>query len=86
MQQEIVKDMAGNRIHIAATQETHITQDRSYLQGNYWIITAAAEKNETTGLVRERTSVMIRGSTNRNIAQITRQSSRVIRVTIDNAK
>ena len=50
-QQEIIKGLARNRIHIAAIQSTHITQDRSYLMGNYRIIEAVADKNEAAGTV-----------------------------------
>ena len=45
-QQEIVKEITENRIHIAAIQETHITQDRIHLLGNYRIITASPDKRE----------------------------------------
>ena len=48
---EIIKGLARNRIHIAEIQETNITKDRSYIMGNYKIITAAADKNDTTGIV-----------------------------------
>ena len=40
MQRYIVKDMTRFKIHISAIQETHITQYRDYLLGNYRIITA----------------------------------------------
>ena len=46
----IIKSLARNKIHISAIQETHISQGRSYVLGNYRIITAAG-KNETRGVV-----------------------------------
>ena len=85
-QKEIVKGQIKNRIHIAAIQETHITQDRRYIMEKYRIITAAADKRETTGIVRGGTSIMIHESNQRHIARITRQSSRVLRVTMDHAE
>ena len=85
MQKEIVKGLAENRIHIAAIQETHITQDRIYLLGNYKIITAASEKNETSGVVSGRTAIMIHESTQQHITRI-RQSSPLLRVTMGHAK
>ena len=33
-QQEIVNGLTKNKIHIAEIQETHITQDKSYVAGN----------------------------------------------------
>ena len=40
MRRDIIKNITRNKIHIAAIQETHITQDRDYLLDNYRIITA----------------------------------------------
>ena len=85
-QQEIVKGLAGNRIHIAEIQETHITQERSFLQDYCRIITEAADKNEATGVVGGWTSIMIRASAHHHIAQITRHIIRVLRVTLDQDK
>ena len=85
-QQEIVEGLAGNRIHIAEIRETHITQDRSYLLGNYRIVIASADENETIGVVSGGTAIMIRGSTQHHVARITRQISQVQRVTLEHAK
>ena len=46
MQRGIIKDLTRIKIHIAAIRETHITQDRYYIMGNYRVITAAATKRE----------------------------------------
>ena len=84
-QQEIVKGITENKIHISAIQETHITRACNYMMGNYRGITAAAENNET-GIVDGGTSIMIHGSLQQNIAKIMGKSRRVIRVTLDRAK
>ena len=52
MQRDIIKDITRNKIHIAAIQETHITQDRDYLLDNYRIITAESAKIAETGVVQ----------------------------------
>ena len=83
---EIVKGLAGNRIHIAAIHETHITQDKSYVVDNYRIITAASDKNETDGIVTGRTSIVIRESPRKHFAKITRRNGRPLRVTLDRAE
>ena len=54
--------------------------------GNYRVITAAAGKNEETGIFTGGTSIMVHGSIQKNIAQITRQRRRVLRVTLGQAK
>ena len=46
MQRDIIKNLTGNKIHIAAIQETQFTQDREYIQANYHISTAAAAKRK----------------------------------------
>ena len=45
-QQEIIKGLTRNKIHLAAIQETHITKDLSYTLGNYRIITTSAENTK----------------------------------------
>ena len=82
MQQEIVKCLARNQTHIAATQETHILQDRRYLLGNYGIITSSADISEGKGGVSGGTAITIHESMQQHTPQITRQSSRVLRVTM----
>ena len=59
MHREIGKGIAKNKIHIAAIQETHITQDKCYAMGNYRIITDAADKSAETGIATGGTSIMI---------------------------
>ena len=46
--QEIINGLNGNKIHLAAIQETHIARDCNYMMGNNRVITTAAEKSETT--------------------------------------
>ena len=76
-----------NKIHLTAIQETHITRDCNYVVGNYRVITSAEDKNKETGIATWGTAIiMIRGSLQKNITQITRQSSRALRVTSDHAK
>ena len=82
MQRDIIKDLTRNKIHIAAIQETHIDQDRDYLIDNYRIITAAATKSAETGAVQGGTAIMVHGGLQTYITQITRQRSRVLRVTL----
>ena len=64
---EIVKGLTENRIHIAAIQETHITQAMGYILGNYRVITAAPDKSETTGIVSGGSAIMIRESIQQRI-------------------
>ena len=86
MQKEIVKGLDTNKIHIASIQETHITQDKSYVVENYRIITASADKSEATGIVTGWAAIMIRESQKQRIKQIARQIIRALRVTLDHAK
>ena len=51
--------------------------------GDYRIATAAAAKKEETGVVQGGASIMIRESAQKYITKITRQSSRVIKETLD---
>ena len=83
VQRDIIKDPTRNKIHIAAAQATHITQDRDYILDNYRIITASSAKREETGVVQGGTEIMLHGRTQQYITQITRKSSRVLRVTLD---
>ena len=53
---------------------------------NYRVITAAADKNEVTGTGIGGTAKMLRESLQQNTTQITRQSSRSLRVTLGHAK
>ena len=85
-QQEIVKGLTKNRVRIAEIQEAHITPDKIYVVDNYRIITASPDMGETTGIVTGGAAIMIRGSIQRRIAKITRQSSRAPRVTPDRAE
>merc|ERR1712112_100296 len=57
-----------------------------YREDNYRIITSAAEENKETNIVTGGTAVMIHESIQQNIIKIKRQSSRVIRVTLDQDK
>ena len=41
-QREIIKHLARHKIHVSATQEIQISQEREYAGGNYKIITASA--------------------------------------------
>ena len=54
--------------------------------GNYRGVTSAADKNKETGIATGGTAIMIHASIHQNVAQITRQGSRSIRVTLDHAK
>ena len=80
-QRDIIKNLARHRIHIAAIQETHITQARDYLLYNYRVVTEASNKREETGLVQGGKAIMIHESMQQYITQIARRSSRVRRVT-----
>ena len=84
MQMYIIKNLTRSKIHIAAIQETHITQDKDNILGNYRITNAASAKQEETGVVQGGAEIMINESTKQYITQITRQSSRILKVTIDN--
>ena len=84
-QQEIVKGLAKKKIHIAEIQDTHITQDKSYMVDNYRIITAA-NKSEAAGIVTGGAAIMIHERLRQHITQITRQCSRSLRVTLDRSK
>ena len=84
-QQEIVKGMTKNKIHIASVQETHMTQDDSYMLDNYRI-TASSDKSEETGVVAWGTAIVIHESLHHHITQITRQRIRSLRVSLDHAK
>ena len=46
IQQEIIKELTKNRIHIAMVQETHIIKYLNYKMDRYRIITSAAEKHK----------------------------------------
>ena len=81
-QQEIIKELAKNKIHIDMIQETRIVENMNYRMDNYRIITYAAEKNKDTNVETGGTAVMIRESIQQNIIQIKRQSSRALRVTL----
>ena len=85
-QQEIVKGMCKNKIHIAEVKETHITQDKSYMMDNYRIITSSASKIEEKGIATWGTAIAIHEIIQKHITQITRQSIRAIRVTLDHAE
>ena len=85
-QRDIIKDLTRNEIHIAGIQETHIIQGRDYLLDNYRIIPAEATKRAETGAVQGGSAIMIQESIHQYITQITRQSSRVLRVTPDRYK
>ena len=84
-QQDIIKSITGNKIHIAAIPETQIANGRSYLLGDYRIIIASSREGETAGVAQGRTAIMIREITQQYITQIT-MPSRVLRVTMDHAK
>ena len=62
---------------------THIARGVDYFIGNYRVITSPASKKETTGVVRGGTAPIIHESAQQYIAHITRQSVRVVRVTLD---
>ena len=81
MHRYIIKNLARNKIHISAIQETHIIQDRDYARDNYRCIAAAATKRIETGVAQGGKAVMIPESTRQYITQIARQSSRALRVT-----
>ena len=49
---DIIKNLARNKIHIAAIQETRITKDRDYIMGNYRVLTEAATEKDKTGVVQ----------------------------------
>ena len=85
MQQEIVKGLTKNKIHLSEIQETHITRFSNYMMDNYRIITAS-DKNEETGIVTGGTAIVVHESLQQHITQITRQSGRSIRVTLGHAK
>ena len=78
--QEIVKSLNKNKI-----QETHITQDKSYMVDNYRIITASGDKSEAAGIDTARTAIAIHENMKRQITQIARRSSREIRVPLERA-
>ena len=86
IQREIEKGLTENKIHIEAIQETHITQDRSYMMGNYRIVTASSNKSAETGIVTGGTAIAIRESLRRHITQIIRQSSRSPRVALGHVR
>ena len=46
IQQEIIKELTKNKIHIAMIQETNIVNDINYKMGNYRIITSAEENTK----------------------------------------
>ena len=81
MRRDISKNLTRNKLHVAAIQETHMTQDRDYLIGNYRVITASTTKREETGVAHGGTAIMIHASMEKYITQIARQSSRVGQVT-----
>ena len=86
IQQEIINGLTKNKMHIAMIQETHIAKDLNYMIDNYRIITSAAEKNKETGVITGGTAIMIHESIQQNVIQIKRQSSRSLRVTLEQAK
>ena len=86
MQQEIIKCLTGNKTHLAEIEGAHIARDCNYMMDNYRVIEADAEENETAGIATGGTAIMIHGRLQQHIAQITRQSSRSIRVTLGHAK
>ena len=61
-QQEIINNLARNRINIATIQETNITMDLSCMKDNHRITAAAAEKHKETGIVKGGTSIITHGS------------------------
>ena len=85
-QREVINGLIRSAIRISEIHETHITQDRSYLLGNYRIVTASSDKSATTGVVSGGTSIIIQESTQHHITQIKRQSIRVLRSTMGRAK
>ena len=85
-QQEIINNLARNKIHTATIQETQITMDLIYAMDNYRIITAAAEKHKEAGIVTGGAAKIIHESLHQNITQINRQSSRALRVTLGHRK
>ena len=86
MRREIGKGLTENKIRLSTIQGAHITRDFNYLVGNYRVITSAGDKNNETGIATGGAAIMIHGSLQQNITQITRQSGRYIRVTLDRAK
>ena len=85
-QQDIINELTKKKIHIATLQETNVTKDLNYQKDNYRIITSAAGKNEETKTVTGGVAIMIHESIQQNIIQIKRQSSRAMRVTLDQDK
>ena len=85
-QQEIVKGVIKNKIHLAEIQETHITSYCNYMVANYRVITEAEDKNKETGIVNGGTSIMVRESIRQKITHLARRRSRVLRVTLDRTK
>ena len=83
MQRDIIKNLTRNKIHMASIQGKHIIQDRDYIVDKYRIITASAAKRVETGVVQGGEAIMINESTHQYITQITRQSIRVLKVTLD---
>ena len=86
MQRCIIKSLARNKMHIAAGQETHITQDRNYAMSNYRIITAEAIKSAAEGGVQGGVAATIHGIIQQNITQLARKSSRSLRVALGRRK
>ena len=85
-QRDIIKNLTRNKIHIAEIQEPHIIQERDYILYNYRIVTAASTKSGKTGAAQGGPEIMIHESIQQYITQVTRQSRRVLRVTLDRYK
>ena len=64
---EITKDLARNKIRIAAFQETHITKESDCIIDNYRVIAAVSTKKGRRGVVKGGTAIATRESAQKYI-------------------